>query len=62
MYQSGYLTIEKKLEDTLILDYPNEEVRKSLIRMYLDTVYRVKNYITPGGGKANPGEGLRTAL
>ncbi len=48
LYQSGYLTIEEKREDTLILDYPNCEVRKSLVRMYLDTVYHVKNYITLG--------------
>ncbi|MBQ9527682.1 MAG: PD-(D/E)XK nuclease domain-containing protein, partial [Fretibacterium sp.] len=48
LYQSGYLTIEKKLEDTLILDYPNLEVRKSLVRMYLDEVYHVRDYITLG--------------
>ena len=48
LYQSGYLTIEEKREDTLILDYPNYEVRKSLVRMYLDAVYHVKNYITLG--------------
>jgi len=48
LYQSGYLTIEEKREDTLILDYPNHEVRKSLVRMYLDGVYHVKNYITLG--------------
>ncbi|MBQ9526727.1 MAG: AAA family ATPase [Fretibacterium sp.] len=48
LYQSGYLTIEEKKEDTLILDYPNHEVRKSLVRMYLDGVYHVKNYITLG--------------
>ena len=48
LYQSGYLTIEKSNGDTLILDYPNEEVRKSLVRMYLDEIYHVKRYITLG--------------
>ena len=49
LYQSGYLTIEEKRGDTLVLDYPNYEVRKSIIRMYLDSVYHIKNYITLGG-------------
>ncbi|MBQ9564661.1 MAG: AAA family ATPase [Synergistaceae bacterium] len=48
LYQSGYLTIEKRENDTLTLDYPNYEVRKSIVRMYLDSVYHVKNYITLG--------------
>ena len=48
LYQSGYLTIEEKRGDTLVLDYPNYEVRKSIIRMYLDSVYHIKNYITLG--------------
>lgn len=48
LYQSGYLTIEKIEGDTLTLDYPNEEVRKSLVRMYLDEIYHVKRYITLG--------------
>lgn len=48
LYQSGYLTIEKSEGDTLTLDYPNEEVRKSLVRMYLDEIYHVKRYITLG--------------
>ena len=48
LYQSGYLTIEKREEDLLTLDYPNYEVRKSIIRMYLDSVYHVKNYISLG--------------
>ena len=48
LYQSGYLTIEKCRGDTLTLDYPNEEVRKSLVRMYLDEIYHVKRYITLG--------------
>ena len=48
LYQSGYLTIEKSEGDTLTLDYPNEEVRKSLVRMYLDEIYHVRRYITLG--------------
>ena len=48
LYQSGYLTIEKWEDDVLTLDYPNYEVRKSIVRMYLDSVYHVKNYITLG--------------
>ena len=48
LYQSGYLTIEEKRESSLILDYPNDEVRISLVRMYLDEVYHVKNYIALG--------------
>ena len=47
MYQS-YLTIEKSEGGTLTLDYPNEEVKKSLVRMYLDEIYHIKCYITLG--------------
>ena len=35
LYQSGYLTIEKKEEQLLTLDYPNKEVLNSLSSMYL---------------------------
>ena len=48
LYQSGYLTIEEKREDSLVLDYPNHEVRKSLVRMYLDEVYHVRDYVILG--------------
>ena len=48
LYQSGYLTIEKWEDDVITLDYPNEEVRKSIVRMYLDEIYHVKRYITLG--------------
>ena len=48
LYQSGYLTIEKWIDDEITLDYPNQEVIKSLLRMYLDEVYKVKHYITLG--------------
>ena len=48
LYQSGYLTIEEKREDSLVLDYPNLEVRRSLVRMYLDEVYHVGDYVILG--------------
>lgn len=48
LYQSGYLTIEKRQGDILTLDYPNEGVMRSINRMYLDDVYHVKQYITLG--------------
>ena len=44
LYQSGYLTIEAKEEQSLILDYPNREVLDSLSRMYLEHVYHVESY------------------
>ena len=48
LYQSGYLAIEEKLEDSVVLNYPNYEVRKSILRMYLDQVYKVKNFVALG--------------
>ena len=48
LYQSGYLTIEKWGNDVITLDYPNEEVKKLLVRMYLNEIYRVKRFITLG--------------
>lgn len=48
LYQSGYLTIKERRGDILVLDYPNYEVRKSIVRMYLDQVYRVKDYASLG--------------
>ncbi len=48
LYQSGYLTIEKWEDDVITLDYPNEEVMKSIVRMYLDEIYHVRRYITLG--------------
>ena len=44
LYQSGYLTIEKKEGQLLTLDYPNKEVLNSLASNYLKLVYKVKNY------------------
>ena len=48
LYQSGYLTIEKKEEQLLTLDYPNKEVLNSLSSMYLKLVYRVEGYALLG--------------
>ena len=48
LYQSGYLTIERLENDVITLDYPNEEVKKSLVRMYLDEFYHVRGFITLG--------------
>ena len=48
LYQSGYLTIEKKEDQLLTLDYPNKEVMNSLSSMYLKLIYRVEGYALPG--------------
>ncbi|MBR1438884.1 MAG: AAA family ATPase [Synergistaceae bacterium] len=48
LYQSGYLTIEKKEEQLLTLDYPNKEVMNSLSSMYLKLVYCVEGYALLG--------------
>ena len=50
LYQAGYLTIERLEERALILDYPNQEVRDALGRMYLQYVYDIPEY-TPLGSK-----------
>ena len=42
------LTVEKWNDDEITLDYPNEEVRKSILRMYLDEIYHVKKYMMLG--------------
>ncbi len=44
LYQAGYLTISEKKGDILILDYPNEEVKISMDRLYLDNFYNIKDY------------------
>ena len=46
--QSGYLTIEKRNEQSFILDYPNREVLDSLSQMYLEYVYHVGCYVSIG--------------
>ena len=48
LYQAGYLTIEKWVEDSITLDYPNREVLDSISRMYLEHVYRVESYSSIG--------------
>ena len=48
LYQSGYLTIEKKEEQLLTLDYPNKEVLNSLSSMYLKLIYKVEGYARLG--------------
>ncbi|MBO4793884.1 MAG: AAA family ATPase, partial [Deltaproteobacteria bacterium] len=48
LYQSGYLTIERREEQALILDYPNREVLDSISKMYLETVYHVEGYTAIG--------------
>ena len=48
LYQCGYLTIEKKEDQLLTLDYPNREVMNSLSSMYLKLIYRVEGYALLG--------------
>ena len=48
MYQSGYLTIEKKEEQALTLDYPNKEVLNSISQHYLSLYYHVGQYSAIG--------------
>ena len=48
LYQSGYLTIEKKEEQLLTLEYPNKEVLNSIASMYLKLIYRVEGYALLG--------------
>ena len=48
LYQSGYLTIEKKEGNMLTLDYPNREVLDSLSGMYLELIYRIENFVSLG--------------
>ena len=48
LFQSGYLTIEKKESQLLTLDYPNREVLDSISSMYLKLVYKVEGYAMLG--------------
>ncbi len=48
LYQSGYLTIEKRESDKLTLDYPNWEVLRSISRLYLRDIYQIENYLSLG--------------
>ncbi|MBQ7529506.1 AAA family ATPase [bacterium] len=48
LFQSGYLTIEKKQEQLFTLDYPNREVLDSISSMYLKLIYKVEGYALLG--------------
>ncbi len=48
LYQAGYLTIASSSDDTLILDYPNQEVTSSLSHMYLSAIYPIAEHISIG--------------
>ena len=48
LFQSGYLTIEKKEKNLYVLDYPNREVLDSISSMYLELIYKIKNYVSLG--------------
>ena len=43
LYQAGYLTIKERKGNVLVLDYPNEEVRSSMDRLFLENFYNVKD-------------------
>ena len=44
LLQTGYLTIVKRDENVLTLDYPNQEVENSLSRMFLHRIYQIPAY------------------
>lgn len=44
--QTGYLTICGVRENSFILDYPNNEVRHAISRLYLGAIYAVPGYPT----------------
>ena len=52
LFQAGYLTIEKKERKNkvvfLTLDYPNEEVKQSMSRLFLKDIYKIRKYIPLG--------------
>ena len=48
LYQTGYLTIKKKDEQLITLDYPNEEVRSSMSGLYLENMYNIEEYAILG--------------
>ena len=43
LYQAGYLTISERRGNILILDYPNEEVRSSMDRLFLENFYNIQD-------------------
>lgn len=48
LFQSGYLTIEKRIGAKIILDYPNKEVLNSISSLYLENALGIKLYMTLG--------------
>ena len=48
LFQSGYLTIEKKDGMLYVLDYPNREVIDSISSMYLELIYKINDFILLG--------------
>ena len=50
LFQAGYLTIEKwdsrGDSEILTLDYPNEEVKKSISQLFLRNIYKIERYIS----------------
>jgi hypothetical protein len=40
LYQAGYLTLRKTSADTYCLDYPNTEVRASVSRLFMQSLFR----------------------
>ena len=43
LYQAGYLTISERKGNILILDYPNEEVKSSMDRLFLENFYNIQD-------------------
>ena len=52
LFQAGYLTIEKWESkgdgEFLTLDYPNEEVKRSISQLFLRNIYKIERYIPLG--------------
>ena len=48
LYQVGYLTIKQWVRNEIVLDYPNEEVRRSLADIYFNDVYHIEGYVSLG--------------
>ncbi len=44
LFQAGYLTIAQDRGDTVLLDYPNQEVLSALSEMYLQAIYTIPDY------------------
>ena len=43
LYQAGYLTVSERKGNILILDYPNEEVKSSMDRLFLENFYNIQD-------------------